>query len=181
VREVRGLGEDVLRGHLDELGEGAVVREAQDAVLLAGLPRVVAPVERRVDYHLGSLVRAVGTLAAGDDLAGAVRAQDDRQRLGPRARVLAVGDEDVAAVEGRGAEPDDRLAGTGLRLGDVLVAELVWAAELVQHHRFHRRSLRSVLGYTFQLITNRYLMLLREHPGPPCRWVPNATDRPDYL
>jgi hypothetical protein len=24
-------------------------------------------------------------------------------------------------------------------------------------------------------------MLLREQPGPPCRLVPNATDRPDYL
>jgi hypothetical protein len=153
MREVRGLGEDVLRRHLDELSEGAVVRETEDAVLLAGLPRVVAPVECRVDDHLGALARAAGTLAASDDLAGAVRAQDDRQRIGLRARVLALGYEDVAAVEGRGVEPDDRLSGTGLRLGDVLVAELVWAAKLVKHHRFQvfLPSVAQVSGIRFQV------------------------------
>src|SRR5215218_2201075 len=134
---MRRLGEDVLRGHLDELGERAVVREAEDAVLLAGFARVVAPVERRVDDHLGALVRSIGALAAGADLAGAVRAQDGRQRLGLRARVLAPGYEDVAAVEGCGVEPDDRLAGTWLGVGSILVAELVGTTKFVQHHRFH--------------------------------------------
>jgi hypothetical protein len=134
VRKVGGLGEDVLRGHLDELGEGAVVRNPEDAVLLAGLARVVAPVERRVDDDLGSLVRPRGAVAAGDDLAGAVGAGSGGEIY---ARVLAVRDEEVPAVEGRRAQPNDRLAGTGLGVGDILVAELIWAAEFVKPYRFH--------------------------------------------
>ena len=131
---MRGLGEDVLRGHLDELGVGAVVREPEDAVLLAWLTRVVAPVERWVDDDLRTFVRPAGTLPARHDLAGAVGAGDGGKIY---ARVLAVGDEEVAPVERRGVQPDDRLARTGLGLGDVLVAEVVRATGLVQHHGFH--------------------------------------------
>src|SRR5215208_4952686 len=65
VREVRGFREDVLCGNLDELGEGAVVGEPEDTVILAGLLRVVAPVECRVDDHLGPLVGACDAITTG--------------------------------------------------------------------------------------------------------------------
>jgi hypothetical protein len=160
VREVRGLREDVLGGYLYELGEGAVVGEPEDAVLLAGLPRVVAPVERGVDDHLRPLVWSACAIAAGDYLARAVRAKDDGKGLGLRPRVLAPGHEHVAAVEGRGVQPDERLTRAGFRVRGVLVAQLLGAVDLVQYHGFHvapfgPSGIRlQASGFRYQLITD---------------------------
>ncbi len=60
------------------MGVGTVIREPEDAVVLPRDPGVVTPVKPRVDDHLGSLVRALGTVTLRDDLAGAVGAGNTR-------------------------------------------------------------------------------------------------------
>ena len=76
--------------------------------------------------------RAFGTVAFGRDLTGAVGAGDGRQDILFYTGVLAVGGEQVAAVEGRGAEPDDDLAGAGFGIFYFFVAEPVGPFEFVQ-------------------------------------------------
>ena len=126
---MRGLGEDVIRRYLDELGESPVVRNSENAVLLARHPRVISPVQRRVYNYLGPLVRSLGTVPSGDDLTGTIGARNPGQDVRRDARVLPLGGEQITAVERRRPQPDDGLAGPRLRLRYLLIDELVRSLE----------------------------------------------------
>src|SRR5215211_1046570 len=134
---MRGLGEDVIRRYLDELGESPVVRNAENTVLLARHPRVISPVQRRVYNYLSPFVRSLGTVPPGDNLSGTIGARNPGQDVRGDARILPLGGEKIPAVERRRPEPDHGLTRSGLRLRHVLINELVRTLEFVQSNSFH--------------------------------------------
>src|SRR5215210_5851589 len=154
---MRRLGEDVIRRHLDELGEGPVVRNTENTVLLARYPRVLSPVQRRVNNHLGPLVRTIRALSAGDDLAGPIGTWNHRKNLRRDARILPPRSKQIPTVERRRAQPNNGLPRTRLQLAHVLIDELVRTFEFVQSNGFHvapfgRSGIRlQVSGYRYQL------------------------------
>ena len=162
--EVLGAGEELLRLHLGELGEGAPGRlVAPD--LLARRGERVEPVH--LDVLVGGLVAVdddlVARLPAGDALAdlpddargvgaadvvavlGVVAVAEDRDRLAQRRP-------DVVEVDAGGHHPHDHLEGAGLRHLDLLELEGVVGlalALLADHPGGHR--LRQLAGLDVQL------------------------------
>src|SRR5215213_779146 len=134
---MRGLGEDVIRRYLDELGESPVVRNTENTVLLARHPRVISPVQRRVYNYLSPFVRSLGTVPPGDNLSGTIGARNPGQDVRRDARILPLGGKKIPAVERRSPQPDDSFAGPRLRLRHVLINELVRPLEFVQSNSFH--------------------------------------------
>src|ERR671912_1850807 len=108
---MRGLGEDVIRRYLDELGESPVVRNTENAVLLARHPGVISPVQRRVYDYLGPLTRSLGTVPSGDDLTGTIGARNPGQDVRRDARVHPLGGEQITAGVGPPPPPGEGLAG----------------------------------------------------------------------
>ena len=90
-------------------------------------------VEAGVDHDLVALGEAVDALAEPDDDAGAVRAEDPRLRRGGKPAAQP----DVEMVERGRPETDRDLAGPGLRVGRVLVAQDLRPAVLVDADRLH--------------------------------------------
>jgi hypothetical protein len=126
-------------GHGDELGEGAVPVLAGDAHALAeGLLAAqafgaAAAEGGGVEQH----AVAGGEAAAGwgrDHLAGAVQAEHQRQGVG---NALAAAHVEVHAVQRRGAQAHQRLAGPGDGVGEVPDARRARAV-VVQHRCAHR-------------------------------------------
>ena len=134
---MRGLGENVIRRHLDVLGESPVVRNTENTVLLARHPRVISPVQRRVYNYLGPLIRSLGTVPSGNDLTGTIGARNLRQDIWRNARILALGGEQITTVERRRTQPDYGLAGPRLRFWHLLINELIRTFEFVQTNGFH--------------------------------------------
>ena len=93
-------------------------------------------VEARVDHDLVALGEAVDSLAEPDDDARSVGPEDP----GLRRRGKPAAEPDVEVVEGGRPEADQHLAGARLRVGDVLVAENLGPAVLVDADRLHERD-----------------------------------------
>jgi hypothetical protein len=91
----------VVGGHLDELGERPVVGNTEDTVFFSRHPRIVPPVERRVYNDLGPLIRPLGTLSAGYDLAGPVGARNPRKNVRRNPRILPLRSEQIPAIQRR--------------------------------------------------------------------------------
>ena len=94
-------------------------------------PTVLEP---GIDHDRPAGLQPGDALAQRLDHAGAVRPEDPRLRHGgqPLSRP------DVEVVQRRKPQPHEDLAGAGDRIGDVLVAQDLGAAVLMDDDRFHR-------------------------------------------
>ena len=120
-REVAGDRMDEIARDRDQLGMRAVHRLAHDVGL-------AARDDPRIDHD---------ALVGAGDHACAVGAEDARLRH--RGEPLA--DPDVEVVQRGGSQLDQHLAVGGLRIGDVLVAEHLRPAVLVDANGFHRGTI----------------------------------------
>jgi hypothetical protein len=131
-RQVRRPRSHLVRGDDDPLRVRPLVGDAEDAEARAGRSLVVAPVERRVDHHLGADGDALDAGADRGDDPGAVAAEHGRQR-----DFAADPDPQVTPVQRCRDEVDADLSGPGLRVGQLDRTKPVRAAELLQLDRSH--------------------------------------------
>ena len=127
----------MIRWHLDKLRERTIIGNPEYPVLLARHPRVVPPVQGRIYNDVRPLLGTLRPLPASHDLAGTIGARNLGQDVRRDPRVLPLGGEDVPPVQRRRLQPDDGLPRTRLRLGHVLVDQLVGTFEFVQTNGFH--------------------------------------------
>src|SRR5439155_1688032 len=138
---VWGQRQHVLGAHRDELGKPTGQVLAHDAVAHAeavlALDAELAATAREVRVHAHAVADPetghVGTDLG--DVAGDVAAGPEGERGLERRNPLA--HEDVQVVQRAGADADDHLSGSRLRVGDVLKPELLGTAELVEGERLH--------------------------------------------
>ncbi len=133
---------DVFGRHRDVLRERPLVRHPQH--LRAAQPNALvgAPAQRRIDHDARPDRRALGAHAVRGHGPHAVGAGNARQ-LDPRIQTLA--DEDVAPVERRARDLDQRLPRPGSRIVDVLDAEVlgtVLTVDLVESDGAHPAGVR---------------------------------------
>ena len=126
-----GDGVDVRRRHRDQLGVRAV------AVLADHVDSPVARLDAGIDDDPLAGLEAAHAVAQLLDNTRSVRSEDARLRH----RRHSLADPDVEMVQRRGAQADEHLACSGLRIGRLLEHEHLGAAVLVDPHRAHRGRL----------------------------------------
>jgi hypothetical protein len=116
------------------LGVRAVPRQTKDLEVGSLRPLVVSPVERGVDDDLSPDECRIDACTCFDNLARAVRPENQRQL---DAGVASFADPDVAAVQRRCPEAHDNRLGTGLRVRHLVDLEDVSVAKFAKDDGFH--------------------------------------------
>src|SRR4029453_9294706 len=100
----------------------AINRQAQNVKRIVLRPVVRSPVERRIDHHLAPEPRGIDTRADFRAFTSPIEPENNRDL---DARVLALSNPDVAMIQRRRAQPDDRFAWIGIRIRALFASELL--------------------------------------------------------